>query len=104
MNDTNNLKGEDDTMVSMNEFRKSYEISKEIDHPSYYRNENSRECIEEMRILFGDCVVADFCKLNAYKYKYRAGNKEGNSKEKDLAKANWYLDYVQKLKNIKDGE
>ena len=104
MNDTNNLKVEDDTMVSMNEFRKSYEISKEIDHPSYYRNENSIECIEEMRILFGDCAVADFCKLNAYKYKYRAGNKEGNSKEKDLAKANWYLDYVQKLKNIKDGE
>lgn len=87
-------------MANINEFEKITEISKEVDHPNYYKKDNSMECIEEMRILFGDYAVVDFCKLNAYKYKYRAGNKEDNSKEKDLAKANWYLNYAQKLINM----
>lgn len=69
----------------------------EADHPKYYQNKNGRECIEEMIILFGEQSVIDFCKLNAYKYRFRAGNKDGNSKEQDLAKANWYLDYAEKI-------
>ena len=65
-----------------------------VDHPSHY-NQGKYEVIEEMRILFGDSSVRNFCKLNAYKYIRRADYK--GTKEEDLAKADWYLDYVKKL-------
>ena len=68
-----------------------------INNPNYYQQKNGRECIEEMVLLFGKKAVIDFCRCNAYKYKFRAGKKENNPKEQDLAKANWYLDYINKL-------
>ena len=86
-------------LLTTNEHIELNKIQDEINHPNYYKNKNSRECIEEMIILFGKKAVINFCKLNAYKYKYRAGNKNGNSEEKDLAKANWYLDYAERLKD-----
>lgn len=69
-----------------------------IDHPKHYNADGRMECIHEMELMFGECDVAIFCKLNAYKYFYRAGSKEGEAKEKDLAKAQWYLDYVAGLR------
>lgn len=74
---------------------------KNIDHPSHYNSDDRMECIEEMRILFGDEAVISFCKLNAYKYYYRAGNKAGEAEKKDKAKAMWYLKKVAEL--MKDG-
>lgn len=65
-----------------------------VDHPKHY-NTGKREVIEEMRILFGDEAVMNFCKLNAYKYIRRADHK--GKKEEDLKKAEWYMDYVAKL-------
>ena len=65
-----------------------------VDHPKHY-NTGKREVIEEMRILFGDEAVMNFCKLNSYKYIRRADHK-GN-KEEDLKKAEWYIDYAAKL-------
>ena len=50
-----------------------------------------------MRIMFGDDAVKDFCRLNAYKYYYRAGNKAGESAEKDRKKAFWYMQYYVKI-------
>jgi hypothetical protein len=41
--------------------------------------------------IFGYEAVAIFDILSAYKYYYRAGSKEGNSKEQDLAKINNYM-------------
>lgn len=67
---------------------------KGVDHPKHYNQEGRMECIREMEILFGQHEVDIFCKLNAYKYQYRAGMKEGEAKEKDLAKMNWYLNYA----------
>lgn len=67
-------------------------------HPKHYNVDGRMECIQEMEIMFGDEAVETFCKLNAYKYFYRAGSKEGEAKEKDLAKAKWYLDYVAGLR------
>lgn len=61
-----------------------------VDHPSYYQKANRRECICEMEEQFGTLAVFWFCKLNAYKYRYRAGCKDGNSAEQDEAKALWY--------------
>lgn len=73
-----------------------------INNPNHYQQENGRECIEEMVLLFGKQSVIDFCRCNAYKYKFRAGKKEGNPKEQDLAKANWYLDYIDRLKESEE--
>lgn len=65
-----------------------------VSHPSHY-NQFKRETIEEMRLLFGDEAVKGFCKCNAYKYQRRAKFK-GNEQE-DLNKAEWYLDYLEKM-------
>jgi hypothetical protein len=67
-----------------------------VDHPSHY-NQFKREVIEEMRLLFGDEAVRSFCKLNAYKYIRRADFK--GQKEEDLKKAEWYIDYLDKMKS-----
>lgn len=73
-------------------------IKKNVDHPSHYNQEGRKECIVEMREKFGDLATYWFCKLNAYKYSYRAGNKDGNSKEQDNAKIKWYDDYAEGLR------
>lgn len=69
-----------------------------INHPAHYQK-NGVECIDMMVFEFGAKVVIDFCVCNAYKYTWRAGKKEGNSKEQDLAKADWYLRKAEELLN-----
>lgn len=64
-----------------------------VNHPLHYQKEGRKECIVEMRERFGENTVATFCLTNAYKYLYRAGDKDGNSKEQDIAKAKWYFNY-----------
>ena len=65
-----------------------------VNHPNHY-NQGKRETIEEMRLMFGDQAVADFCRLSAYKYMRRADYK--GKQEEDLAKAEWYMDYLDKM-------
>ena len=76
------------------EMLETVEEKEMVDHPSHY-NQFKRETIEEMRLLFGIEAVKSFCKCNAYKYLRRAKFK-GNEEE-DLKKAEWYLDYLDKL-------
>ena len=68
-----------------------------VDHPQHYNRKGAMECIDEMRLIFGDYETAIFCKLNAYKYRYRAGSK-GNAEE-DLRKSDWY---IKKYKELRD--
>ena len=75
--------------------------TEQINHPSHYSQNGRRECIEEMRVVFGDEAVREWCILTAYKYMYRAGNKSGNSEEQDKAKMAWYLDYAEKMEGKK---
>lgn len=63
-----------------------------VNHPEHYQGKH--ECIEVMRKMFGDEAVRGFCKCNAYKYRFRAGQKDGESAETDIAKAEWYEDYL----------
>ncbi len=67
-----------------------------INHPSHY-NTGKYECIDEMIALFGVEAVKDFCRCNAFKYRYRAGNKSGESAEKDMAKCEWYISKLMEL-------
>lgn len=80
------------------------EKSSQVNHPTHYKQEGRRECIEEMRIMFGDDAVYKWAVMTAYKYRYRAGNKADNSAEQDHAKAEWYLSYAESLKAIKNLE
>lgn len=70
-----------------------------VNHPRHYTIPGRKECIVEMEEVFGKAAVITFCNLNAYKYRYRAGMKYGNSMEQDLKKAAWYEEYAEKLKN-----
>ena len=70
----------------------------QVNHPAHYQK-NGKECIEVMEEKYGPMVVYNFCICNAFKYEWRAGQKDGNSVEQDLAKAKWYKEYSIKLFN-----
>lgn len=67
-----------------------------VEHPSHY-NQGNIECIDAMIAAYTKEEVIAFCKLNAFKYIWRANNK-GKPLE-DLQKADWYLDKVIELLN-----
>ena len=71
-----------------------------VNHPSHYNVEGKKECIVQMEEDYGSFITAVFCLTNAYKYLYRAGNKDGESEADDIAKARWYYDYASKLSLI----
>ena len=68
-----------------------------VNHPSYYNRKNSLECIDEMILVFGEEATANFCLLNCWKYRYRAGLKDNGYQ--DLEKSDWYM---QKYKELKE--
>ena len=70
-----------------------------VSHPSHYSTHN-RECIVEMLILFGLDNFITFCQMNAWKYRYRAGNKANNSADQDNAKADRYIEYAARARKI----
>lgn len=74
----------------------------EINHPAHYQG--NHECIDVMRAMFGDEAVKGFCRCNAYKYRFRAGCKDGESAEDDLAKAEWYEDYLMRMEGVEDDQ
>lgn len=67
-----------------------------VNHPSHY-NKGGIEAIDAMESAFGIDAVIAFCKCNAFKYQWRAGEKDGESYEKDIAKAQWYLNKATEL-------
>lgn len=71
-----------------------------VEHPKHYNREGGMECIDEMVLLFGYEETMTFCKLNAWKYRYRAADKNG---EEDLKKSDWYLQKYAELKSIYTG-
>lgn len=68
-----------------------------VNHPSHYLREGSMECIDEMTLIFGVEETKIFCKLNAWKYRYRAADKNG---EEDLRKSDWYINKYQELMKL----
>ena len=72
-----------------------------VDHPAHYNREDALECIDEMVLLFGKAETMTFCKLNAWKYRYRAADKNG---EEDLRKSDWYIAKYKELKGSYDDD
>lgn len=68
-------------------------------NPDHYKTREF-ECIDEMLLAFGEEAVINFCILNAWKYRYRAGDK-GDAAE-DLKKADEYMRFVYWLKGMPD--
>lgn len=66
--------------------------------PNHYKIHNM-ECWDEMEVVFGTNAVIQFCKLNAWKYRYRASEKNG---EEDLKKADVYLKKAKELQEKDD--
>ena len=65
----------------------------EIHHPKHYTTLDGEQVIDLMRKLYGQEAVYHFCKLNAFKYRMRAGLK--GDPATDIAKAIWYEDYIR---------
>ena len=70
----------------------------EIDHPDHYGGgENPYEAIEIIRHTLTPEEFRGYIKGNVMKYTIRAGKKVGASEAKDLAKAEWCLNYMNSL-------
>ena len=88
-----------DSLCYESECKQAYEIVKSItnnnavDHPDHY-NQGSIECIDAMVSAFGKEATAGFCIINAFKYVWRASNKNGME---DIDKAIWYLTKYKEL-------
>ncbi len=57
----------------------------------YHYTQGDIECIDAMVEAFGDDQTSIYCKLNAFKYLWRADLK---SSDQDLEKAIWYLKFA----------
>ena len=65
-----------------------------VNHPSHYTN-GGMECIDEMILIFGIEATMHFCLLNAWKYRRRALDKNG---QQDMDKSHWYINKYKELK------
>lgn len=84
-----------------NDCQKCETIEKEqVNHPAHYNIPGRKECIEEMIDEWGSELTAIWCEMTAYKYEYRAGLKDGNSKEQDMAKRDWYLHKAMEIRAV----
>lgn len=64
-----------------------------VKNPAHY-TAGGIDCIDAMQAAFGKNEVMSFCKLNAFKYIWRAGKKNVacDSALQDAQKAHWYLE------------
>lgn len=72
-----------------------------INHPKHYCREDAIECLDEMRLVFGDDIVAAFCLCNVWKYRYRAASK---GQEEDLKKSDFYMRKYKELVETKESK
>ena len=74
-----------------------YDTGKDmVNHPAHYTS-GSVEVIDLMERGYGVAATINYCELNAFKYRMRAGLK-GDASE-DINKALWYENKLNELKN-----
>ena len=65
-----------------------------VNSPRHY-TQGDIECIDAMVEAFGENQTATYCKLNAFKYLWRAGIKQFmDNGDQDIKKAIWYLKFA----------
>lgn len=67
-------------------------------NPSHYKK-FGKETYQMMIDIWGKEAYIAHCEMCAFKYKLRAGEKPDQPVDRDLDKANWYLEMANKLKN-----
>jgi len=67
----------------------------DVINPSHY---NGTQTLDRMIAVFGVEAVINFCEINAFKYRMRAGKKENNPIDQDIKKALWYESKAEELK------
>lgn len=91
--------------LSDEQISKSHTVGEEndmVNKPPHYCREGGMECIEEMIMLFGAEEVATFCKLTAYRYRYRVLDKW--NPHEDMAKSDWYINKYKELTQSTNSE
>ena len=90
------------TASTKNEFGDEVDKSEfdPVSRPRHYNREGAMECIDEMELVFGPEATANFCLLNCWKYRYRAGLKDNGYQ--DLEKSDWYMQKYKELKEKTD--
>lgn len=68
-------------------------------NPKHYKR-YSLEVIDMMVKIWGRAKAADYCEMNAFKYRQRMGTKPGQSIELDMEKENWYLEKAAELRMV----
>lgn len=77
--------------------KETEETPSAVNHPSHY-NQGGIECWDAMEAAFGKEAVKTFCKLNAFKYVWRADSKNG------LEDVNKAINYLNKYKELNADE
>lgn len=67
-------------------------------NPDHYKDLFSIEVIDMMISIWGAEKVADYCEINAFKYKMRLGEKPDQPVDRDLEKSRWYLKKAKELR------
>lgn len=77
-------------------------MSDMVNHPSHYADKCSIECIEYMRLVWGDYHTAFHCGETAQKYLHRYKFK--NNPLEDVYKSLWYIKKSRELSSAVKGE
>jgi hypothetical protein len=92
------LTGVEALSKSVEEFRDNMAMHEDdVVNPKHYMAHDI-EVSEMMIRVFGVEAYIDFCKINSFKYRMRAGLKKGASIIQDIQKAKWYEAKIQELK------
>lgn len=93
-----NIKGYDDCVEAIYNYLNKFEPTEPteptestediITKPSHYNRKGAMECLDEIELIFGREALKYFCLCNAWKYRYRAADKNG---EEDIKKSDEYL-------------
>jgi hypothetical protein len=67
-------------------------------HPSHYKKNGDIETIDMMIRIWGEERVADYCEINAFKYRMRMGHKPNQTVAQEYKKAKWYEDKAKELR------
>ena len=70
-------------------------------NPKHYK-QNFIEVIDMMIKVWGPEKVANYCEINAFKYRMRMGHKPNQSAVTELKKAKWYEKKAQELRKQSD--
>jgi hypothetical protein len=76
-------------------------MTQEKVRPSHYVR-SGKDVWQMMIDVYGKEAFINFCEINAFKYRMRAGLKETESIVEDIEKAKWYENKANELRH--DGE